>query len=234
MKRFPLVVFSSLMLSTTFAWSEDAKPIEPFNGKDLSGWVFKGGDAAKARSKWRAGKASLDPANPGKFAMADGAELVNAEGHSVDLCSEAKYGDAVIEVELMVPKGSNSGIYIHGEYEVQVLDSFGKPDDKMGMGDIGAIYGSAAPKVNASKAPGEWQKFTIDFRAPKFDADGKKTANAKFVKVELNGKILHENLEAKGPTPGGMTGKEMAQGPIMFQGDHGPVSYRNIKITPVK
>jgi hypothetical protein len=65
--------------------------------------------------------------------------------------------------------------------------------------------------VNASKAPGEWQKFSIDFRAPKFDADGKKTANAKFVKIELNGQIIHENVEMKGPTPGGLTGKEAAR-----------------------
>jgi hypothetical protein len=232
MHRLPLVL--AFVFAASFAVLAEDKPIEPFNGKDLTGWTYKGGDAGKAKSKWRAGKASLDPANPAKFVVEDGTELVNAEGHSVDLCSEAKYGDAIIEVELMVPKGSNSGVYVHGEYEVQVLDSFGKPDDKMGMGDIGAIYGAAAPKVNASKAPGEWQKFVINFKAPKFDADGKKTANAVFVKVELNGKVLHENLEVKGPTPGGMTGKEMAQGPIMFQGDHGPVSYRNIKITPTK
>ena len=69
----------------------------------------------------------------------------------------------------MVPKGSNSGIYLMGEYEVQVLDSFGKPDDKPGQGDLGAIYSAAAPKMNAAKKPGEWQKFVIEFQAPKFD-----------------------------------------------------------------
>src|SRR5204863_1947998 len=100
----------------------------------------------------------------------------------------------VIEVELMVPKGSNSGVYVMGEYEVQVLDSFGKPNEKMGQGDIGAVYGYSAPKVNASKAPGEWQKFVIDFRAPKFDAEGKKTTNARFIKIELNGQIVQQDL----------------------------------------
>ena len=202
---------------------------EPFNGKDLSGWKPKG---AAEKSKWKVGKASLDPADPKKLAVAEGGELVNAAGGGVDLYSEAKFGDAVIEVELMVPKGSNSGVYVMGEYEIQVLDSFGK--EKMGMGDIGALYNAQAPRVNASKAPGEWQKFVIDFRAPKFDADGKKTANAKFVKIELNGQAIQENVEMKGPTPGGITGKEAPTGPLMFQGDHGPVAYRAIKVTPVK
>ena len=86
--------------------------------------------------------------------------------------------------------------------------------------------------MNACKAPGQWQKYVIDFRAPRFDAAGKKTADAKFVRVTLNGQTLHENVTMKGPTPSGVTGREAATGPIMFQGDHGPVAYRNIKITP--
>jgi hypothetical protein len=198
---------------------------EPFNGKDLSGWKLKG---AEAKSKWKVGKASLDPADPKKLAVGEGAELVNAAGGGVDLYTEAKFGDAVIELELMVPKGSNSGVYVMGEYEVQILDSFGK--EKMGNGDIGALYGAAPPKLNASKAPGEWQKLLIEFTAPKFGADGKKTANARFVKVELNGQVIQENVEMKGPTPAGVTGKEAATGPLMFQGDHGPVAFRAIKV----
>ena len=202
----------------------------PFNGKDFSGWKFKGGEA---KSKWKIGKASLDPADAHKVIVApEGNEMINAEGHSVDLSTEAKWGDAVIEVEVMVAKGQNSGVYIMGEYEVQVLDSFGK--EKVGAGDMGGIYAAAAPKVNASKAPGEWQKFVFDFRAPKFDDQGKKTANAKFVKIELNGQVIHENVELKGPTPGGLTGKEAPTGPVMYQGDHGIVAYRNLKVTPVK
>jgi len=73
----------------------------------------------------------------------------------------------------------------------------------------------------------------IDFQPPRFDGAGKKIANAKFIKVELNGQTLHENVEMKGPTPSGVTGKEAAEGPIMFQGDHGPVAYRNIKIKSI-
>jgi hypothetical protein len=127
----------------------------------------------------------------------------------------------------MVPQGSNSGIYVMGEYEVQILDSFGK--EQVGAGDIGGLYGAAAPRLNAAKAPGEWQKFVIEFQAPKFDGD-KKIANAKFKKVTLNGQVIHEDVEMQGPTPSGVTGKEAATGPLMFQGDHGPVAFRNIEI----
>jgi hypothetical protein len=118
-----------------------------------------------------------------------------------------------------------------GEYEVQILDSFGKPDDKLGPGDMGGIYHTAAPKKNACKKPGEWQKFVIDFQAPKFEGE-KKTANGKFIKVTLNDVVIHENVEVKESTGGGLTGKEHPTGPLMFQGDHGPVAFRNIKITP--
>ncbi len=211
------------------AGAQEPKAVQPFNGKDLSGWRFKGDN--KEQSKWRVGKASLDTADSGKIAASDGRELVNAAGGGVDIYSEFKHGDARIELEVMVPKGSNSGIYVMAEYEVQVFDSFGKKE--LGQGDMGAIYSAAAPRVNACKAPGEWQKFVIDFLAPRFDAAGNKTANARFVKVTLNDQIIHENVEVKGPTPSCLTNKESPTGPIMFQGDHGPIAYRNMKITPV-
>ncbi|MHC4642574.1 MAG: 3-keto-disaccharide hydrolase, partial [Planctomycetota bacterium] len=135
------------------------------------------------------------------------------------------------EVEVMVPKGSNSGIYVMGEYEIQVLDSWGR--DRMGNGDMGAVYGASPPPVNACKRPGEWQKYVIDFIAPKFDASGKKIANARLLKVQLNGQVLHENLEMKSQTPGGVYGREAPTGPLMFQGNHGPVAYRNIIVKPL-
>ncbi|MFO0878501.1 MAG: DUF1080 domain-containing protein [Gemmataceae bacterium] len=207
--------------------AEEKSVSSPFNGNDLKGWKFKG-DAK--RSKWVVGKAELDPKNAGKFVVTPGApgDLINAST-GVDAYTEAKFGDCTIEVELMVPKGSNSGIYVMGEYEVQILDSHGKA--KVGPGDLGGLYGAAAPRINMAKKPGEWQKFVIEWQAPKFK-DGKKVANAKFVKVELNGTVIHENVEMKGPTPSGVTGKEAATGPLMFQGDHGPVAFRNIKVTP--
>ena len=116
-----------------------------------------------------------------------------------------------------------------GEYEVQVYDSWGK--EKMESLDMGAIYDAAPPPFNACKKPGDWQRYVIEFQAPRFDAQGKRTANAKFLSVELNGKMIHRNLEMPGPNPRGVTGKEAPQGPILFQGNHGPVAYRNIRIT---
>jgi hypothetical protein len=210
--------------------AQEPRPIRPFNNRDLTGWNLKG---PAEKSKWAVGKASLDPFDPRKLAIADftgrGAELINTAGGGVDIYTEQKWGDATIQLELMVPKGSNSGIYVMGEYEVQVLDSFGK--EKVGPGDLGGIYGAAAPKVNAAKAPGEWQTVLIEYQAPRFDGR-KKVSNMKFVRVVINDQLLHENVEVPGPTPSGVTGKESATGPLMFQGDHGPVSYRRIRITP--
>ncbi|MBT3198722.1 MAG: DUF1080 domain-containing protein, partial [Phycisphaerales bacterium] len=89
-------------------------------------------------------------------------------------------------------------------------------------------------KANACKKPGEWQKYEIHYQAPKFDAKGKKIANARIIKVLLNGTLIQENIELQRPTPGGVDGKEKAMGPLMFQGNHGPVAYRNIMIKPLK
>jgi hypothetical protein len=205
--------------------------VTPFNGKDLTGWKFKG-DPAK--SKWVVGYASVDPNDPRKLVVAEkgeGPPQLICKETCVDLYTEETFGDCIIEVEFMIPKGSNSGVYVHGEYEVQILDSYGK--EKVGPGDLGGLYGAAAPKTNASKKPGEWQKFVIDFTRANVQADGKgKTSNAVFNKITLNGTVIHENVEMKGPTPSGVTGKEAPRGPLMFQGNHGPVAFRNIKITP--
>lgn len=209
--------------------------IKPFNGKDLTGWKPK--VEGSTPSQWKAGSATPAPQDPKVFAVSkEGTELINdTKGHnqSLDLYSTAVHGDAVIKLEVMVPKASNSGIYVMGEYEIQVLDSFGK-DKNPGPGDMGAVYGAQPPKNPSYRKPGEWNSYEIHWKAPKFDAAGKKVANAKFEKVILNGAVIHENLEMPGPTPGGVDGKEKATGPIMFQGNHGPVAYRNIEIVPVK
>ena len=222
---FMLLLASSLVVPA-FAETEHA----PFNGKDFEGWSFKQQDQG---SKWQVGKPAISADNPKALVKSGSGEaMINVVyGHrqSVDIYSNAKFGSCRIEVEMMVAKGANSGIYVMGEYEVQVLDSYGK--EQLGGGDMGAIYGAQPPAVNACKKPGEWQKYVIEFQAPTFDDSGKKTANARFIKVELNGKTLHENVEMEGPTPSGVTGREAARGPIMFQGDHGPVAYRRIKIT---
>ena len=208
----------------------DEKPTL-LDGKDLSGWTTK---EPKSRSHWRIGKPSLNPIDKQQIIAAeDGAALINAEGRGVDIYTLKKFSDVRIELEVMVPKGSNSGIYVMGEYEVQVFDSFGKQD--LNGGDMGAIYGAAPPRTNAQTEPGTWNKYVIDFRAPRFDSTGARTEKAKFIKVELNGQILHEHVEMNGPTPSGVTGKETpAGGPLMLQGDHGPVAYRNITIRAIK
>jgi hypothetical protein len=224
----PAIVLALLL---PFAPAADTKPIEAFNGKDFKGWKFRD----ENKSKWQVGVAAVTEKNELAVRRETGTEIkqmVNEKG-GTDIYTEAQFGDVTVEVEFMIPKGSNSGVYLMGEYEVQILDSFGKPDDKLGPGDMGGIYHTAAPKKNACKKPGEWQKFVIEFQAPKFEGD-KKTANAKFVKVTFNDVVIHENVEVKGSTGGGLTGKEHATGPLMFQGDHGPVAFRNIKITPKK
>jgi len=226
--RLAAVALSVLIiLPAALAVEKGGKVIEPFNGKNLAGWKAKG-----KKNFWKVGTAKLDPTNPKKLVVAPGGnDLVNAQDHGTDLYSEVTYGDAVITLDVMVPQGSNSGIYVHGEYEIQVLDSYGKT--KPGGGDMGAIYGAQAPKDPVYKKPGEWSTYEIHWQAPKFDASGAKTANARFLKVILNGRAIHENVEMKDRTPGGVDNKEKPKGPLMFQGNHGPVAYRNIKITPL-
>jgi len=203
-----------------------------FNGKDLNEWAVNGD---QARNKWVVGVAQVSSKDPKLLTAESGkGEMVNVvskNGEGLDIYSKTKFGDSRIELEVMVPQGSNSGIYVMGEYEIQVLDSYGRM--KMGPGDMGAVYNASPPPVNACKKPGEWQQYVIEFAAPRFDASGKKTENAKLLRVELNGQVLHENLEMKSQTPGGITGKEAPVGPLMFQGNHGPVAYRNIIVKPL-
>jgi hypothetical protein len=200
----------------------------PFDGKSTAGWKTK--DPKK--NQWKVGVAGLDDKDPKKLVVKDGSgDLVNVTGGgSSDLISEAKYGDCTVELEFLIPKGSNSGVYLMGEYEVQIYDTFEKKGKDAKPGDMAGIYTFAAPKAFADKGPGVWQKLVIDFQAPKFEG-GKKVANTKFLKVTFNGEVIHENVECKTVTPGGLTGKEAATGPLMFQGDHGPFAFRNIRVT---
>jgi len=218
-----VVALSSLLMA------DDEKGQELFNGKSLDGWKLKGDNTD--RSKWTVGAATMDAENNRALKVAKAepgkGELINAAGGGVDVYTEAEFGDCHVTLELMVPKGSNSGVYLMGNYEIQVLDSYGK--DKVGPGDIGGIYGAAAPRTNAARAPGEWQSFEIDFQAPRFE-NGKKTANARFLCVKLNGQVIHEDVEVKGVTGGNLGRGETPTGPLLFQGDHGPVAYRNIRV----
>lgn len=160
-----------------------------------------------------------------------------------DLISTLQHGDMDMEVDYMMALGSNSGIYMQGRYEIQLLDSWGKINPT--SGDNGGIYErwneskpegqkgyeGHAPRQNASRAPGLWQHMKISFQAPRFNATGTKLENAKILRVELNGVPIQENVELSGPTRGAIGGNEVPRGPLRFQGDHGPVAFRNIKVT---
>jgi hypothetical protein len=160
-----------------------------------------------------------------------------------DLYTLAEYGDIDLEFDYLMASGANSGIYLQGRYEIQLEDTWGSPSPKSNTN--GGIYprwdeskaegqkgfAGYAPRQNASKAPGLWQKFKISFQAPRFDASGKKIANAVMIRVELNGVTIHDNVELSGPTRGSISNTEAAKAPLRFQGDHGAVAFKNIKIT---
>ena len=118
---------------------------------------------------------------------------------------------------------SNSGVYLHGRYEIQVLDSFGlEPRNN----DCAGIYQQAVPLANACLAPGEWQTYDIDFTAAQFDQAGNKTRDAELT-LRFNGVLVHDRLAIR-CTPGGFGQKDVPKGPLMLQ-DHGnPVQFRNI------
>ena len=199
-------------------------------------------------SKKKNKKAKDTPATPQPqavtFKQGQGILLnMNDETKKDNLVSTFEHGDIELELEVMIPKGSNSGIYLQGRYEIQLLDSWGVLDAK--YSDIGGIYRNwekepgkiymgKAPLSNPAKAPGLWQKMKISFRAPKFDSTGKKIANARFVSVELNGVKIHDNVEVPLPTGGPLENNEKPMGPLMIQGDHGPVAFRNINYRLMK
>ena len=210
-----------------------------FNGKDFAGWRQPTGGWTIAKG------VSLDPADAAKFVIAPGQGIAvnGAKGRTVELVTETEFGDVELHVEFCVPKHSNSGVYLMGRYEVQVYDSFDVAQDKYPGIECGGIYPrwineknveGHSPRVNASKPPGQWQTFDITFRAPRFDVGGKKIANARFVKVVHNGKVIHENVELSGPTRATLWEDEKPAGPIRLQGDHGPVAYRNLRVKAVE
>ena len=202
-----------------------------FNGKDLSGWKLR---EEKADPTWKVvSSVKVDPTNAKKL-VGEGNEgillRIPAE-KATDLISEKSFGDCEVHVEFFLAKDSNSGVFLMGQYEVQITDSFGIPDNKLQAGECGGIPWLKAPASNACKKPGEWQAMDIVFRAPKFDGAGKKTANAKFVSITLNGKKVQENLEVPEPTGSELDGGEKPTGPLMIQGNEGVVAFRNIRIT---
>jgi hypothetical protein len=213
------------------------------DGKTLAGWQSYG----KLKNEWTSCRAIAwdGAAAPDRLACAGGSgdRILNGpKGRTANIFTEMKHGDAEVYVEFMLARKSNSGVYLQGLYEVQIFDSFGLPEP-LGTGDAGAIYhrwidnkpvGGSGPRANASRAPGEWQWYRIWFRAPRFDASGRKVENARFLRVVYNGVVVQENVEVEGPTRAHMDIPEAAGNPLMLQGDHGPVAFRNIYIRPLK
>ncbi|MEO7214658.1 DUF1080 domain-containing protein [Mucilaginibacter sp.] len=210
--------------------------------KDLSAFKNPGSSWSVAGNVF----ADLNAENILKPTKGDGI-LVNqstAKKAGSDLYTVNEYGDVAVELDYLTSKGANSGIYLQGNYEIQIDDAWGlrnatshnnggiyqRWDDSKPEAEKG--YGGVAPRQNASKAPGLWQHIKIVFQAPKFDAAGKKISNAKIISIDLNGVTIHENVELFGATRGA-AGAEKASGPLRLQGDHGSVAFKNISITPL-
>jgi Domain of Unknown Function (DUF1080) len=190
-----------------------------FDGKNLDQWVTRN-----------------DPKKPASWKLVDGGAMQVQGG---DIITKEKFDGAFhLHVEFRVPympnatgQGrGNSGVYVQGRYEVQVLDSYGL-DSK--DNDCGGIYSVAKPLVNACKAPTVWQSYDIEFRSPVFK-DGKKTEPAR-ISVLHNGIKIHDDVKiTKDNTTAGLGGDPSSPGPILLQ-DHGnPVQFRNIWLQPIK
>lgn len=172
------------------------KPITLFNGKDLSGWHATG--------------------ETNQWVVEDG--ILRSPKSGSNLASDATFNDFKLHIEFRYPKESNSGVYLRGRYEVQIMDS---KDMEPEVGLLGAVYGFIAPSEMVAKDAGEWQSYDI-------------TLVGRMVTVIGNGKTIICNREIPGITGGALDSKEGEPGPLFFQGDHGPIEYRNIIITPAK
>ena len=213
----------------------------PYNAKTAKppkGAIVLFDGTEKTLKNWTSGNGK-----PTKWKLVDGAlESVRGGGY---LQSKQEFGSCKVHVEFATPKevkGSgqgrgNSGVFLMGQYEIQVLDSYNNityPD-----GQCGALYGRAKPLVNASRVPGEWQTYDVTFHRPIFNEDGEVTRKAKFHVIH-NGHVIHDNLELSGGT--GWRGphsiseykKHGDKGPLKMQ-DHGnPVRFRNVWVKPLK
>ena len=170
--------------------------IRLFNGTDLSGWHVIGGT-----NRWQATNNVLR----------------NTQGGG-NLVTDRKFSDFKLHLEFRYPKGSNSGVYLRGRYEVQIADSV-PPEPVNDL--LGSVYGFLTPSEIANRKPDEWQSYDI-------------TLLGRMITIVLNGKTVIANQEIPGITGGALDSDEGAPGPLMLQGDHGIVEYRNIVLTPAK
>jgi hypothetical protein len=186
-----------------------------FDGKDLSGWVHTDG-------------------RPATWKLVGEAMEVNVG--SGDIQTEQTFGDFQLHLEFWLPlmpeatsqARANSGVFLQGLYEIQVLDSYA--NETYEKGECGAIYGLRSPDVNAARPPEQWQTYDVTFRTALFDVAGEKAANAR-VTVLWNGVKIHDDVDVERPTAGGTETDQ--PGPLRLQ-DHGNlVRYRNIWIVPL-
>ncbi len=179
----------------------DAIPL--FNGKDLTGWQPTN---PSAKNGWTVKDGILTNDAP-----RSGANFAN-------LRTAQEFEDFNLTLEVRVPAGGNSGVYLRGIYEVQVEDSHGKPADSHHMG---AVYSRITPSATVEKPAGEWQTMDI-------------TLVDRHVTVVLNGTNIIDNQPLLGCTGGALWSDEFKPGPIYLQGDHGAIEYRNMVLRPVK
>jgi hypothetical protein len=181
-------------------------PVQLFNGKDLTGWKLTNEKQTNG-FKVIGGLLVNDPVQPETGARVSFGNLRTVE----------EYGDFNLKLEVNIPAGSNSGVYLRGMYEIQVMDSYKRPLDSHNMG---AVYSRVTPSVAAEKPAGEWQTMDI-------------TLCDRHATIILNGIKIIDNKPVYGPTGGALKSDVFTPGPIYLQGDHGKVSYRNIVLTPI-
>lgn len=236
--RVACLVLSLLAASTTPAQS--LLPPEPLPLDSLAGF-------RAVTNNWRlAGGLAGDLRRSRDYTPEAGTGIVVSNpvegGKNDQLFTTWEHGDLDLELDFLLGPQVNSGIYLQGRYEVQLFDSTGvkvptfadsggiyqRWDPARGAGREG--YDGIAPSANASRTAGLWQHISIQFRAPRFDAKGVKIANARFLKVVLNGYTVQENVEVTGPTRAAPYEDEKPLGPVMLQSNHGPVAFRNLAV----
>lgn len=192
---------------TPLKWTAERAPLLPYRETQ---WGRPTSLIQNDLSNW-------EPRSPNwelNWSVADG-QLVNSKVGS-DLILKDAYGDFRLVCEYKYPAGSNSGIYLRGRYEVQILDDHGKEPS---WGSSGAIYGFLVPTSHAINAPGEWNRIEIELIG-------------RWVTIVLNGETIIDQKEIPGITGGALEASEGAPGRLFLQGDHGPVTFRVVEITP--
>ncbi|HEX6883925.1 MAG TPA: family 16 glycoside hydrolase [Planctomycetota bacterium] len=216
-------------------------PPPPARESGSEGWLFlTWGDALGRWSStgWTLCDAELDTADRTRFTTKEGnGALVNVGPSPSPFVSKEVFGDSKIHLRFQLPEKGNSGLYVMGRYEVQLLDSAGKTPDQLTMGDCGGIYRGntwpgRAPDFNAFREAGQWHDLDVEFQAPRFDAAGKKTENARFLRIRIDDVLLHENVEVPEPTLGALFADEAPLGPLMVQGDHTQVAIADVRVFP--